>query len=323
MINIELPNTDIHTTPVGFGCAGLMRTASAKKRRMILGEAYDAGIRHFDLARMYGLGRAEHEVGQFLPGKREHVVLATKFGIEARETTARLAAVQGLARRLIRFVPPLRRYLRKKSGSLNVSGCYDVDTARRSLEASLRALKTGYIDIFFLHEPVLDKVENTDILEFLEKSRDRGLIRAWGLAGYPDQIGPICENLPGLAQVVQVPNDVMDRQLEQFRKYNAAYITFSPFSQALGYINGYIAREKTIAVKWSDRLGIDVRDKGKMSLMLMRYCLASNPSGVVLFSSERKEHIHNAANLVGEESLARTADIFKALVKEDIPSASI
>src|SRR6185503_14619010 len=56
---------------LGFGCASLMRVPSRREREALLGEAFEQGIRHFDVARMYGLGAAESELGRFARGRRE------------------------------------------------------------------------------------------------------------------------------------------------------------------------------------------------------------------------------------------------------------
>jgi aryl-alcohol dehydrogenase-like predicted oxidoreductase len=47
-----------------------------------LEEAFAQGITRFDVARAYGLGRAEGILGEFLGSKRQQVTLATKFGIK-------------------------------------------------------------------------------------------------------------------------------------------------------------------------------------------------------------------------------------------------
>jgi choline dehydrogenase-like flavoprotein len=65
--SIHLPHTNATTSQLGFGCAyllgqGLDREAS----RRVLDAAWDAGIRHFDAARLYGMGDTETMLGEFL-----------------------------------------------------------------------------------------------------------------------------------------------------------------------------------------------------------------------------------------------------------------
>ena len=118
MNKVRLAGTDITTSSLGFGCAQLMRISSTKHRQRILHAAYDAGIRHFDVARMYGLGAAEGELGQFAQSKRDQLVLATKFGIDINPRGGLAARSQGMARRLIALFPALRKVARRSSGAL-------------------------------------------------------------------------------------------------------------------------------------------------------------------------------------------------------------
>jgi len=60
-----------------------------------MGVGWDAGIRFFDTARSYGFGEAEGVLGDFLKGKRDQAVVATKPGTTASSTTARATHVSG------------------------------------------------------------------------------------------------------------------------------------------------------------------------------------------------------------------------------------
>jgi D-threo-aldose 1-dehydrogenase len=293
-----------------------MRLPTGRSRAAVLNAAYDAGIRHFDVARMYGLGRAEHELGNFIQGRREHITVATKFGIEVNEAAGRLAMVQGLARQMLRLAPGLRRIARKRSASLYVPKDFSAAAARRSLEASLRALQTDYVDMFLLHEPVLAEVENTGILEYLEQARQAGYIRSWGLAGYPEQVGPIAEAMPGLAPVLQVPNDMVNRQLDAFRQQVRALITFSPLSRAQEIMSGLVKRSPELARVWSKQLDMDITGHGRLNELLLAWCLGSNPQGIVLFSSTNKDHVADAVRLVDDTEMREKSVIFEQLVHQ-------
>src|SRR6059058_1826376 len=88
-----LGDTGVETSALGLGCADLMRAGTAARRRL-LAAALDAGVRHYDVAPMYGLGLAEHEIGRFAHGRRDRLVIATKFGIEPSRAARALAPVQ-------------------------------------------------------------------------------------------------------------------------------------------------------------------------------------------------------------------------------------
>ena len=294
--NIMLPGTDIETSSLGFGCASLMRLGSSRARQALLNEVYDLGIRHFDVARMYGLGKVEEQVGKFLQGRRDTVTLTTKFGIEVRPAIGVAAVIQFAGRVAIRLVPALRKYAQRKAGALYAPRDFSAAAAKRNLEASLLALDTDHVDLFMLHEPTIDLVQCEDILAYLEQAKDKGLIRAWGVAGYPDQIMPIYNASPRLASVLQLPNDILHRQLEKFRDYgHKAFISFSPYSEALQRISIHLGKHPSLVRSWSDALGIDVGQPARLADLMLAYCLNSNADGVVLFSSTRKDGVRAAA----------------------------
>jgi aryl-alcohol dehydrogenase-like predicted oxidoreductase len=323
MSRIMLHNTGIQTTALGFGCGGLMRVTSARQRQRILSEAFDAGIAHFDVAPVYGLGRIETEVGKFSQGRRERLVLATKFGLQVKKASGIASAVQGVGRRVLAMIPALRRAVRNRSSMFYAPKNFDVATAKRSLEESLRALRTDYIDIFLLHEPELAAVKDTGVWEYLQRAKELGLIRAWGVAGYPGQIKPVCDAIPALVKVIQTPNDVVSHQLEQFRVYSdAGLITFSPYSGAYDKLRALMTDNPDLVEEFMRTTNIDLRHRGTLAKLMLGYCLRANSSGVTLFFSGRAEGVgENAAawkNGYSEESVRA----FEGLVRRVIGRGS-
>jgi hypothetical protein len=106
----------------------LFRLHSARERATVLAAAYDAGIRHFDVAPLYGLGQAEIELGQFLRGRRDTVTVTTKFGLDPAVGLSAVRVVQGVARRLIASIPPLKRYLQSRRRPLARSQSFENST---------------------------------------------------------------------------------------------------------------------------------------------------------------------------------------------------
>ncbi len=303
MKKVKLVGTDITTSALGFGCAQLMRVSSVRLRQQLLNEAYDAGVCHFDVARMYGLGLAEAELGKFARGKRDKLVLATKFGIDLNPKGTSTARLQGMARRLIAMFPALRILARRHTGTLLAPRRYDAAKARSSLETSLRELGTDYVDLFLLHEPTLDDVTNSDVMEFLNDARSQGKIRAYGISGPIHDVVAICRNVPGLASIVQIPNDAITRDIDKLAPYaNRAIITYSPFSNALKQVVDRIKIAPRISDRWSKATGKDGMPTDEIAFFLLRYCLQANPSGVVLFSTTKLERLKMLAKTVTEDS---------------------
>jgi D-threo-aldose 1-dehydrogenase len=139
----------IQTTVLGFGCARLFRLPSRRQRRRVLDAAFDAGIRHYDVAPMYGLGLAERELAALARAHPNTVVVATKFGIDPSQFAGGLAYLQGPIRRVLARVPALQRGAMSaaagpRSGPLGKLlyrwRGYDAAAARASLQRSLRRL---------------------------------------------------------------------------------------------------------------------------------------------------------------------------------------
>jgi D-threo-aldose 1-dehydrogenase len=288
---------DVTSSRVGFGCGGLMREPSARKRRRLLDEAFDQGIRHFDVARMYGLGAAEGELGDFARGRRESIVIATKFGIEAGPAAGHLARLQGPARRLLTRSPALRNYVKRRSGAFHRLHSYDVATARASLQASLRALRTDYVDILLLHDPTSsDDVDIPEIYGFLEDTCRIGQIRAWGVAGEREPCVQIKRQFPQ-ATVLQVRDDIFSRTSPLSHELEPC-ITFGVLEKALAQIRAYLGSTSDCLKQWSEAVGVDCSSPEALASLLLRDALRTNPRGVVLFNTTKPNRLYALDELV-------------------------
>jgi D-threo-aldose 1-dehydrogenase len=311
----------ITSTRIGYGCAGLMREPSARKRQGLLAEAFDQGIRHFDVARMYGLGAAEGELGRFARDRRDSIVIATKFGIEPGSTPGRLAQLQGPARWLLARYPGLRRYVKRRSDAFHQPHHYDAATARASLHTSLRELQTDYVDILLVHDPSpSDRVDLPDICAFLEDARQAGHLRAWGIAGERDPCIQIKRSLPATA-VLQVRDDILSRT-QAFPGNLEPLVTFGVLGEALDRISRYLQRSPKQRSLWSDELGVDCASSQVLASLLVRAALDTNPRGVVLYSTTRPERLRGLAAIASvahdEEGLVLAA--FRRRVGDELVS---
>ncbi|MGC4864161.1 aldo/keto reductase [Micromonospora sp. DT53] len=113
--------------------------------------ALDLGVTLFDTASNYGAGHSERILGQALAGRRDDVVIATKFGNVSEEATRRALGTDA-------------------SPSFAV----------RSLEDSLRRLGTDHVDLYQLHINALPVPAALDLVDTLEALVDQGKIRAYG-----------------------------------------------------------------------------------------------------------------------------------------------
>lgn len=122
----RLGRSGLVVSVVGIGCNNFGRKVDEAGTRAVVDAAFDAGITLFDTADSYGEqpGRSEEFLGAALSGRREEVVVATKFGLDLRGANGLDWGARGS-----------RRYV------------------MRAVDASLRRLGTDYIDLYQLHRP--------------------------------------------------------------------------------------------------------------------------------------------------------------------------
>ena len=117
MENRKIGSLDVSI--VGLGCNNFGWRLDYDRTVAVVDAALDAGINFFDTADIYGGTKSEEFLGRALEGRRDQVVLATKFGMKVDE---------------------------QRKGA-------KPDYARRALEDSLRRLRTDHIDLYQLHQP--------------------------------------------------------------------------------------------------------------------------------------------------------------------------
>jgi D-threo-aldose 1-dehydrogenase len=276
---------------LGFGCAGLMRSPSRRYRQRLLGEAFEQGIRHFDVARMYGLGIAEEELGRFARGRREQITIATKFGMDPSGSARRLARLQAPARAAIARLPALRAALKRREGAFHVARRYDSDTARMSLKTSLAALGTDYVDVLFVHDPgATDLTDVEELVGALEELRRDGRLRAWGVSG---EHGPSARlrDAVDVPFVFQVRDDMFDpAPIEP----ETGVITFGVLSRSVNRILEWLAADEERRSRWSRIVGQDCGRPEVVASLLLQDALERNAGGGVLFSTTRPERVKAA-----------------------------
>jgi aryl-alcohol dehydrogenase-like predicted oxidoreductase len=179
----------IQSSVLGFGCSAVLGSVDAKKSRRAIDIAVDGGINHFDLARSYGYGEAERFVGNVLKNKRDKIVLASKFGIQANWKANFFRPLKPLFRFASdKMKGVAKTEVLKSIGSTKIGDHFherillNKIEMRASLEKSLKALGTDYLDYLFVHEPIESINNFEDIFEEAEILKKEGKIRAFGLA---------------------------------------------------------------------------------------------------------------------------------------------
>ena len=208
MRRVFVPVLGRESSALGFGCAGLTAAGSRREAIGVLETAFEAGIRHFDVAPLYGQGVAEGILGEFLAGKRAEVTITSKFGLSPAPIVARVPFVSTF-KRLLKRVPAIDRRVRRKVSSMTRSGDFDINSAQRSLETSLRSLRTDHLDCLLLHEADAEAANRPEMLEFLLERQSTGQIRSFGLGSAYDKLGGDCAHFPPSFGVFQFENSVV------------------------------------------------------------------------------------------------------------------
>jgi aryl-alcohol dehydrogenase-like predicted oxidoreductase len=167
---------------VGFGCSGLLGRASRKESERAVGAALDAGITFFDTARSYGYGQSEGLLGELFAGRREQVVLCTKFGIVPAQGGWK-QKVKPLARAVVKAFPGLRKAAQRQVASEFTAGQFSVATLTSSVETSLRELRTDYVDMLLMHAAPISVLAQDDLLQALGRLVESGKVRMAGISG--------------------------------------------------------------------------------------------------------------------------------------------
>lgn len=290
----ELPPSSV----LGFGCAGIMGRAGRRASLRAIAAALDSGITHFDVARSYGYGEAEALLGEALRGRREHVVVVTKLGIEPPRPTGALPRLKPLARQAIAAFPALRPLVRRAASTGVTRRRFSVEAARHSIDASLAALGTDYIDILLLHGPAPADVD-VALVEFLVDAVRRGKLRACGVSGSINQVLSIQQAWPTLT-IRQVRNSILRRSHAMLADATGPSLTHSPFEGAARLLAWARAHEGAIA-----RLGLPPIGPKELHRLMLAYALLVNPGGVVICSMLSPDHVRENAAMIDNPPLTK------------------
>jgi aryl-alcohol dehydrogenase-like predicted oxidoreductase len=210
-----LGRSGLTVSVVGLGCNNLGRTLDVAATRKVVDAALDAGITLLDVADTYGRysGESEEILGEVLGDRRDDVVLATKFGMDMHGANGADWGARGS-----------RRYI------------------RRAVEASLRRLRTDYLDLYQYHRPDgVTPIEET--LAALDELVRAGKVRYVGssnLAGWQvAQADHVAAGI-GAERFVSAQNEysLLDRSVEAelvpaCEAYGVGVLPFFPLANGL------------------------------------------------------------------------------------------
>ena len=208
----------LEVTVVGLGCNNFGGRVDEAGTRAVIDAALDAGVTFFDTADIYGnAGGSETLIGKALEGRRERVVLATKFGKPMGDGASRRGSAPYV---------------------------------RAAIEASLGRLRTDHVDLYQHHEEDRETpLEET--LGVISELVAEGKVRAFGTSNYAPQT---LDRAAGIADTLGLPYvseqshySWLDRGAERellpaCERLGLGFIPFFPL--ASGLLTGKVSREQ-------------------------------------------------------------------------------
>lgn len=226
MRTVRLGKSGVECSAIGLGCMGMSEFYGPQddvESKKTLERAIELGVTFFDTSDMYGRGHNEMLVGDLARGRRDRMVIATKYGV-VRDPNG-------------------------PSGSL-YDRDYDNSPAymRKALEASLKRLGTDYVDIYYIHrlDPKTPIEESVGAMADMVKA---GKVRGIGLSEVSVDVLERASKVHPIAALQSeyslFVRDVEAEILPACRRLDIAFVPYSPLGR--GFLTGAITSTKSLA----------------------------------------------------------------------------
>lgn len=313
---IALADTGRATTQLGFGCSGLMGGISERESLRLLETAYDAGIRHFDVAPSYGHGAAERCLGKFMRGKSQQVTITTKYGILPPRHTGMLEMARQFARPVVRLtakrLPAIRQRVASAAAGLKGRANFSVAEARGSLNHSLRELGLERIDLWLLHEATAADMGDGALLEFLQEQVRLGRIGTFGIGSDAGSIPALWEQQRDYCRVLQFEWPGFAAALSSYP--GAFLIHHRVLNENFFQLSAMLEQDKRLRQRWSEFVDLDLTDRKNLAALLVKAALFAHPDRIVLFSSRTPAHILANVGAAGDAGWNDRAERFREMI---------
>ncbi len=284
---------DLRVSRIGLGCNNFGGRIDFEATRTVVEAALEVGIDFFDTADVYGnSGRSEEFLGELLEGRRERVVLATKFGNDM-------------------------------GAGLNGAPEY----VEQALDASLARLRTDWVDVLYYHRPD-GKTPIAQTIVAMQEQVEAGKVRFLGVSNFSaEQLREAVA--AGQIAVLQNEYSLLHREPERevlpaCRELGVGFVPYFPLASGLltgKYRRGEPAPEGTRLhggdrverADWDriERLERFAQERGHTLLELAIAALASAPGVVsVIAGATKPEQVRaNAAAAEWRLSEAELAEL--------------
>ncbi len=309
MQTLPLADTGRQTTRLGYGCSSLMGATNLRESLILLESAYDAGIRHFDVAPMYGYGHAEACLGEFLQRHAGELTITTKFGIAPPRHSNLIKAARRIAGPIVRQIPSLKISLTQAASaatSPQTKPLFTATEAKASLDRSLRALRTPRIDLFLLHEPQANDLTDDALLLLLKREVRQGTIGSFGIGSAAAKIPALQTERPAYCRTLQYEWSIVQSrpthsEAHPFRIHHSALTkNFRALLKAL-------TTNQPLCRQWSESTNTDLTNPESLAHLVLKAALVMNPASIILVSSKNPQHIQANANTAADPTLEAPA----------------
>jgi aryl-alcohol dehydrogenase-like predicted oxidoreductase len=181
----QLGNTELSVSEVSFGTwaiGGSWGNVKDTDSLEALARAMDEGVNFFDTADVYGGGHSEELLAKATKGREDSIHVATKF--------CRTADIQD-------------------------PSTYTYESVRSFCEASLKRLQRERIDLYQIHCPPTDILRDGEVFAVLDKLREEGKIREYGVSVETVEEGLICLQHPNVKALQVIFNIFRQKPAEE------------------------------------------------------------------------------------------------------------
>jgi aryl-alcohol dehydrogenase-like predicted oxidoreductase len=313
----EFGTTGMRVSEIGFGGSRIggvfADRGSSRDALNVLGQALDTGITFYDTSDLYSQGESESLIGAAFRGRRQQVVLATKGGFC-------LPARRNLIKRIKPLVRPIVQALGLKRARLpaGISGSLSQDFSplrlKNALEASLKRLRTDYVDLYQLHSPparFMQSAAFAEALQALERMKAQGKMRFYGIATEVPEEAAYCLSSPGIASLqigfgLLDPGALDQGTLAAAQARGLAVIARGCFGGGLLKDDLPEAHLRAATPKWQQVLAMRAfsMSKGRSAPdIALQFCRATPGVSVTLVGIRVEKHLRDSLRYVESQPL--------------------